>query len=236
MEKAVSSGEHAHQLAVRVRQLLTLEQLFREVRAARLSPSHIFKDAKDAEWSETLMLMLVLSMLYSVFDSQSNAVNLKALDVSNEEFREEVSRIIEQWAAIAGPVRRIRHNFAFHLSMKKDGTANALKAVQELGQEGVRKAYELIEELRQVYPWLVLEARGSYRVPESCVPQFREVLAARRVTHQAILNARKQWNDAAADEALDRRCACAGCRSLSSNPWLKRARELPYSMGLVDDR
>ncbi len=203
MAGTVSSHEHAHQLALRVQQLCALEQIYRELQASRQSPYSVFQHSKEGDLSDVVIFMLLLSMLYSVFDTQAGAVNLKELRPSSDEYEAEVSAVLERWRGVEGPIRRIRHNFAFHGSATKDGTANALKALQELGNDGVSSAYQLIEDLRQLYPWLALEALGGFVVPAAYLSKFRDVLEARRFAHEAVLEVRRKWSTDIPSEILE---------------------------------
>jgi len=111
---AISSSEHAHQLALRIQQLRALRELWNELHSARAMPHHIFGDSPTAPLSETVMLMLLLSMLYSVFDAQPTAVNLARLTPESTDFSEEIALVLQRWRLIEGPITRIRHTFAFH--------------------------------------------------------------------------------------------------------------------------
>ncbi len=200
----VSSSEHAHQLALRVQQLCVLRELWNELQVARAMPTNLQpKSGPTALFSQTALLLLLLSMLYSVFDAQPSAVNLERLNPKSIEFRAAIASVLRGWKEIAVPVTRIRHNFAFHGSARRDGTENAVKALTELGNDGVAFALEQIEELRRLYPWLVLEAKGGFHVPSAHEETFRNVLAMRSAVHDGVLEARRLW-DGGALEHLDR--------------------------------
>lgn len=60
-----------------------------------------------------------------------------------------------------------------------------------------------MEELRRIYPWLVLEAKGGYHVPSNLEDTFRAVLTGRSAVHAAILDARRAWVVSSPIEHLD---------------------------------
>lgn len=201
----VSSSELAHQLALRVQQLCVLRELMNELQMARSMPHGLPpRGGAGAAFSETALLLLLLSMLYSLFDAQPSAVNLERLNPSSEGFKAAIASVLQSWKKIAVPVTRIRHNFAFHGSARRDGTENAMKALTELGNDGVAIGFELIEELRRIYPWLVLEARGGFDLPAALEETFRDLIAARSAAHDAVLEARRTWDGGAPLSHLDR--------------------------------
>jgi hypothetical protein len=201
----VSSSEHAQQLALRVQQLCVLRELWNELQVARAMPNGLQpRGGPTAVFSETALLLLLLSMLYSVFDAQPSAVNLERLNPSSAGFRAAIASVLQSWKKIAVPITRIRHNFAFHGSARRDGTENAMKAVMELGSDGVAIAFELIEELGRIYPWLVLEARGGFHLATALEENFRDVLAARSEVREALLEARRTWAGGSPIEHIDR--------------------------------
>jgi hypothetical protein len=204
-----------------------MEEIYRELQVSRMSRHNLTQKSEGFPLSDVVILMLLYSMLYSVFDDQSGAVNLKELKPQSAEFQSELSTILQKWAVIEGPIRRIRHNFAFHGSASKAGTANAMKALEELGKTGSDTAYGLIEELRQIYPWLVVEAKGGFIVPSAHVTGFREVLSARQADQDALLAARRSWSVDSPREPLEFAIAqaeavghrwAAFCNALAASP------------------
>lgn len=114
-----SSSEHAHQLALRIQQLCVLRELWNELQVARSMPTSLQpKGSSHAGFSESAFFLLLLSMLYSVFDAQSTAVNLERLTPDSAEFRAAIAPALRNWKKIAVPITRIRHNFAFHGSAR----------------------------------------------------------------------------------------------------------------------
>lgn len=212
----MSPDEFAQQLAVRIQQLIALHQIWIEVQAARLSRRFVSDGDSVTPLSDNVLYVLILSMLYSVFDDQPSAVNLERLNPRSGEFSDEISKILEGWRQIKAPIKRIRHRFAFHGSATKDGTENAVNAMKELGDGGSAIAWELIEKLRQLYPWLVLEARSAYALPAQWQARFREFLEFRRRTQQAILEIRRGWNDGTSLPKLE---LAAGLQREAADVW-----------------
>lgn len=102
-------------------------------------------DDDDMKFAKENMLIILLSMLYSVFDPSGLNLADKGLSVPDT-LKESIQSIRNKWNCIRQPIARIRNNLGFHGTVEK-GTINGTKAFNDLGEKGMEDAFDLIKAL-----------------------------------------------------------------------------------------
>lgn len=131
----------------RIEQMFSLYRVYKYICGARVDNKNFITE-KELQFSKDNMLMVLLSSLYSVFDRSGTDLSNKKLNVPKD-IVETWNRITQKYEAIKNPLTRIRHNLGFHGAKTEDTALNGTKAFNDLGEEGLGTAFQLIEELRE---------------------------------------------------------------------------------------
>jgi len=114
------------------------------VKEAKL-PYNLFKDREDFDFAKENQLILLYSMLHSVFDNQNNAINLKDISFSNEVLEAKRKEILNRWALIENPIKIMRHTIGAHSSESIKGYKYGVSQFSKFGN----KPIEIIHMLRK---------------------------------------------------------------------------------------
>lgn len=174
----------AQQVQLRIVQLesfLRVWQLVRIANAQRAAAgslsSFAFRDETAASHAEAYIAFMLYSMLYSLFDR--SGIDIRKFQATDPELRDALNALGARWQRIETPVARIRHNVGFHGAKTRAGTEAGMAALLELGQAGAVTAFEIIEDLFHLAPWLSEEAQGAAWIPKGSYPHYHDMLVHR---------------------------------------------------------
>lgn len=128
----------------RICQLESLCSVYRLLCNENISRNEFISD-EEYQFSKDNMLLVLIGYVYSIFDPSG-------IKLSKDSFPEDsrVDAVLEKWEKVRGPVTKIRNNLASHGSVKITGTKCGTASFEELGEQGFRTLFEMIDDLLNI--------------------------------------------------------------------------------------
>lgn len=181
---SVGHEELARQAYLRILQLEALARVWQFVRGPHVARPVFFRDDKHLDFAQSNVFVLLLSMLYSMFDK--SGLDLRRMQPEDDDLAAGLVALAKQWASISKPITKVRHNFGFHASSSVKGTESATEALAALGGDGLVTALGIVEGLFKLAPQIRAEAKLTYRIPPILRSLFAELVQHFEAAQQAL--------------------------------------------------
>jgi len=132
-----------------------------------------FSDEQALEFAKLNLAAVVLSMLYSLFDSRGTDLN--QFVPTDPELASRLRGIRKEWMTIERSVTKIRHAYGFHGAKWSADTQDAIAAFAVLGDHGISVANAIVRRLFRLVGLIAGEASGNFELPQALRTDYHRV-------------------------------------------------------------